>query len=207
MDVDLQSDAVAATKSTVVNNLFIRGPSYARDTTPIYIRTSGVLALGPGSRVYQGGNYAYEYVRELMSFTGGTVLNLVQQDSYPVWNGGLTVLNTANNAVYDRVLTNAGARPSDRDAVDKRVITQVRNRTGRIINCVAADGSTRCSRNAGGWPSLAQNRRALTLPTNPNSVAANGYTNLENWLNTLDQSVGGVLHAGSPAAPLTLQVQ
>jgi hypothetical protein len=38
-------------------------------------------------------------------------------------------------------------------------------------------------------------------------VAANGYTNLENWLNTLDQSVGGVLHAGSPAAPLTLQVQ
>jgi hypothetical protein len=117
------------------------------------------------------------------------------------------VLNTANNAVHDRVLAYAGARPADRDTVDKRVITQVRNRTGWIINCVAADGSARCSRNAGGWPTLTQNRRALTVPTNPNAVAANGYTNLENWLNSLDQSVGGVVQGKSPAAPLALTVQ
>jgi pectate lyase len=207
MDLDLQSDGVLATRNTVVNNLFIRGPSYSRDTSPIYIRTSGVLALGPGSRVYQGGNYSFDYVRELVTFTGGSIVDLLQLTSYPVWNTGLPVLNTANNAVHDKVLGSSGARPADRDVVDKRIVNQVRTRTGKVINCVTADGSARCSKNAGGWPSLAQNRRALTPPTNPNAVAANGYTNLENWLNSHDQSVNGVVQGSSPAAPLMLTVR
>jgi hypothetical protein len=207
MDLDLQSDGVLAVRSTVVNNLFIRGPSYSRDTSPIYIRTSGALALGPGSRVYQGGNYAYDYVRELVTFTGGSIVDLLQLTSYPVWNTGLPVLNTANNAVHDKVLANAGARPADRDVVDKRIVNQVRTRTGKVINCVAADGSSRCSSNAGGWPSLAQNRRSLTPPANPNTVASNGYTNLENWLNSHAGSVNGVVQGSSPAAPLMLTVR
>jgi pectate lyase len=204
MDLDLQSDGVIATKNTVVNNLFIRGPSYARDTTPIYIRTSGSLALGPGSRVYQAGNHSYDYVREMMSFTGGAISGLLQQDSYPVWNSSLSVLNTANNAVYDKVLNTSGARPADRDAVDKRIVSHVRNRTGQVINCVASNGTTRCNKNAGGWPTLAVNRRTLTPPSNPNGVATNGYTNLENWLNSHGQTVTGTVQGSSPSAPLAL---
>ncbi len=60
--------------------------------------------------------------------------------------------------------------------------SQTRNGTGRIINCVAANGTARCERNGGGYPNLAENRRALTLPANPNEVTASGYTNLELWL-------------------------
>src|SRR5688572_32564430 len=56
--------------------------------------------------------------------------------------------STANDSVYEHVLTNSGARPTDRDSVDKRVVKHVRERNGGIINCVANNGSTRCSKNA-----------------------------------------------------------
>src|SRR6185436_624167 len=97
---------------------------------------------------------------------------------------GLTARSTANNAVYNRILQYSGARPTDRDNTDKRVINTVKNRTGQIINCVSADGSTRCQKNANGWSSLTQTHRTLTLPSNPSTVTSNGYTNLENWLHS-----------------------
>lgn len=206
MDVQIQSDGVTATKNTVLKNVFLRGPSYSRDTSPIYISTgTGSLTLGAGSRVYQSGNVSENYPRALVTLTGGdTISGLLSLDAYPVWNSGLTMVQTYDNGVYDKVLNGAGARPVDRDAVDKRIITEVRNRTGKIINCVAADGSTRCSKNAGGWPTLAVNRRALTLPTNPNTVTPSGYTNLELWLQSLDRGITGTVQAQSPAAPTKL---
>src|SRR5690349_3821034 len=49
MDVQLQSDGVISTKNTVLKNVFLRGPSYSRDTSPIYINTgTGALTLGTG---------------------------------------------------------------------------------------------------------------------------------------------------------------
>jgi hypothetical protein len=203
MDLQIQSDGVTATRSTVLKNHFIRGQSYSRDTSPIYIVTgTGSLALGAGSRVFQSGNLSENYVRELVTLTAGdTIAGLLSLDSYPAWNTGLAMVQTYNDGVVDRVLGTAGARPADRDPVDKRIVSDVRNRTGQIINCVAADGSTRCAKNAGGWPVLASNRRTLTLPANPNTVTASGYTNLELWLQSLDQSIAGVAQAKSPAAP------
>jgi pectate lyase len=207
MDVDLQSDGVTPTKSTVIKNHFIRGPSYNRDTSPIYVRTNGALGLGLLSRAYQSGNISENYVRGLVSLTGGDIIpGLLSLESYPIWNGGIAMVQTSNNGVYNRVLNTAGARPADRDAVDRRVVTNVRNRTGQIINCVSANGTTRCAKNAGGWPSLAQNRRTLTLPANPGTVTASGYTNLELWLHSLDGTVSGVTQAAAPAAPSVLSV-
>jgi len=109
--------------------------------------------------------------------------------------------------VYNRVLSYAGARPNDRDSADKRVISHVKNRNGSIINCVSSNGSTRCNKNAGGWPVLAQNRRAATLPSNYNSTASNGYTNLENWLHSLDLQVQGLTSSSSPTAAPSLSAQ
>jgi hypothetical protein len=76
-----------------------------------------------------------------------------------------------------------------------------------VINCVAANGTSRCQKNAGGWPSYAQNRRTLTLPSNPSGIAANGYSNLENWLHNLDLGVSGVPVTLSPTSPPGLSVQ
>ena len=81
----------------------------------------------------------------LVTLTGGDVIpNLMTQTTAPVWNTGLVARKTADSAVYNRVLSYAGARPTDRDSVDKRIVASVRNRTGQIINCVAPNGTTRC---------------------------------------------------------------
>ena len=56
------------------------------------------------------------------------------------------------------VLANAGARPADRDPVDRRVVKSVRDATGAIPTSQA---------DVGGWPKLARNRRKLALPPNP----------------------------------------
>jgi len=81
-------------------------------------------------------------------------------------------------AAFDHVLANVGSRPKQRSVVDTRIISEVRNGTGDLKDCVAG-----CTRNAGGWPTIDQNRRVLTIPSNPNGDDnGDGYTNLENWL-------------------------
>ena len=207
MDLDLQSQDSVITKSSVVGNVFLRGPSFSRDTRPIFVRTTGTQTLFAGSRVYTHDNLAPESKDGLITLTGGDVIpDLMQTVTMPIWNSGLVHRPTADNAVYNRVLSYAGARPADRDSVDKRVVQSVKDRNGKVINCVAGDGSTRCNKNAGSWPYYAQNRRALTLPANQATVTSNGYTNLENWLHTLDLNVAGVTSANSPASPATLSV-
>jgi hypothetical protein len=107
------------------------------------------------------------------------------------WPAGMTTLPTSEDVVLKNVLKNVGARPADRDSVDKRLVNQVQTRTGQIINCVSPNGTARCNLNAGGWPQMAENRRALTLPANPNGVGEGGYTNLEVWLQNMAAQVEG----------------
>ena len=120
----------------------------------------------------------------------------------------MSAQSNSNNEVYNRVLAYAGARPKDRDSVDKRIVAQVKARTGVIINCVADNGTSRCkNRHAGSYPWIAQHRRTLSLPSSQNKVASNGYTNLENWLHSMDQSIAGVVSSNSPLSPASLSVQ
>ena len=58
MDVDLQSEDGRVSKTSVVGNVFLRGPSFSRDTRPIFVRTSGTYSLVSGSRVYVHDNRA-----------------------------------------------------------------------------------------------------------------------------------------------------
>jgi len=212
MDVDLQSTEGRLTKNSLVGNEFLKGPSYARTNKPFYIRTNGTNPVTVGSKIYLESNYAPDTgstLAQLLTFTAGdtTPTLILTTGSRPVWNTGLTVLSTANNGVYDSVLKNAGARPTDRDSADKRVVSEVKSRTGQIINCVAPNGTVRCSKNAGGWPVYAANRRSLTLPANQATVTSSGYTNLELWLQQMDKALSGVVAAGSPAAPQALAVR
>jgi hypothetical protein len=211
MDYDGQTDHSRVTYTSVVGNVFLRGPSYNRSTRPIYLRTNGTEMLAAGSRVYVSDNYAPESgttLTQQVSLTGGDVISgLLSTTSAPVWNTGLTARKTANSGVYNNVLTYAGARPSDRDSVDKRIVNDVKTRGGGLINCVSNNGTSRCYRNAGGWPYIAQHTRRLTLPSNPGSVASNGYTNLENWLHSMDQTLQGVTSSQSPTSPPSLSVK
>jgi hypothetical protein len=213
MDLDLQTEHSLVTKSSVVGNVFMRGPSWSRPTRPIFVHTSGTYKLASGSRVYVADNRSPELgssYSALVTLTGGNVIpNLITQTSAPVWNSGLVARESSNSAVYSHVLAYAGARPTDRDSVDKRIVLNVRRGDGGVVNCVASNGTTRCKKNAGGWPSYAYNRRTLTLPSNQASIASNGYSNLENWLNSQDRSINlnGAVDPSSPAAAASLSVQ
>jgi pectate lyase len=204
-DVDLQTKEGVRTSTAVIGNVFIRGADYARSTKPVHIRTSGIQALSNDARVYVADNASLEQSPDdewsVVGASSGSVPTNMKSALPPTWPAGLTRLSTNSNTVLKEVLRYAGARPNDRDPVDSRVVKSVRDRTGRIINCVSADGSARCQRNAGGWPTLAQHRRALTLPSNPSAVTSSGYTKLEVWLHEMSAKVEGRPNT-PPSAPM-----
>jgi hypothetical protein len=114
--------------------------------------------------------------------TSSTLIFPAQKASTPVATSG-SVLPLSTEDAYAHVITNAGARPQERDVIDQNAIGDLITLSGRIINCVADDGSSRCQKNAGGWPNYPATTRALTLPESPFIDSdGDGYTNLENWL-------------------------
>ncbi len=197
--LDLQSENGIVTNNTVTGNVFIPGADTERRSS-ITVRTED-YALPSASRIYVADNRATDATPDndwsAVKPYSGTLSSSLQSRLPPSWPAGLTRLLTDRNLALDNVLQRAGARPADRDAVDTRIVRGVREGTGRIVNCVA---SSTCSNHAGGWPSLPQNRRALTLPENPNTVTASGYTNLELWLHEMAAQVEGRAH--NPTAPV-----
>jgi len=105
------------------------------------------------------------------------------------------------------LLANVGALLPQRDSVDTRLVSQVRNREGHIVNCVSQDdrpGDSRCDNNLGGWPFMSTGEPRLDsdddgIPDeweiefglDPNSQDSledrnnDGYTNLEDWIHSL----------------------
>jgi hypothetical protein len=207
-DITLQNNIGVSTANAIVGNVFLKGTSYTWNIPPIYVEAdiAGETQWQAASTIYQTDNVSDEpYAGTSLVGHGGSISPRLVGTA-PVWPAGLKAQATAGNVVYNNVLAKAGARPADRDVVDRRIINSVKTRTGQIINCVAPDGSARCSRNGGGWPVYAQNVRALTLPANPSGLAANGYTNLENWLHEYAAQVEGT--AGiEPQAPRDVAVK
>jgi hypothetical protein len=86
-----------------------------------------------------------------------------------------------SSATLEYVLNHAGARPRDRDTVDARIIQDVRDGTGRLINS---------QDDVGGWPVLAEVVRTFVPVANPNGDDdGDGYTNLEEQLIVADGQV------------------
>jgi hypothetical protein len=202
IDVSLQSWGFP-TINTLVGNVFLRGPDYQINVKPIVVRSGDYLAVVGGSKVYVSDNKAVETTSDPWSVVS-VALQSVKTSTVPLWPLGLTAQRAAD--AEQSVLANAGARRADADPVDTRIIDGIKKRTGRIINCVTADGSARCKMNAGGWPSLTEQKRSLTLPANHSSLTASGYTNLELWLHKMAAEVEGKA-AVAPMPPLDLKVQ
>lgn len=105
-----------------------------------------------------------------------------QAKTPPVWNAGLAVKPASE--VEDYLTRCAGTRPAQRDAVDTRVINQVKTRTGAdfIIS----------QNEVGGFPVYAVNRRVFVPPADPNGDSdSDGYTNLEEVLHQMAVEVEG----------------
>jgi len=154
--------------SSVVGNVIIFGRDTAEWCHPITV----LSRTAPGTRIYLEDNKGPGTTSNPWSIASVGTSFSVKATEPPIWVDPLTVRKS--DEVLDWVLANAGAWPWDRDAVDKRIVSNVRNGTGRIIDT---------QRDVGGWPDLASTERPLDLPADPNGDDdGDGYTNLEEWL-------------------------
>jgi hypothetical protein len=208
--------------NNVIYNYFVGISLTGKDETwgdpspsdPAFLSAMGnVFVHGPNSLEKETGVRLYEKYTPLNSkiylsknsFNGKTQEN----DWTEAWSDIISFnpiansppLNVANlalirtNDVLKHVLSYTGARPADRDDVDKRIIQDVKNLTGRHIDS---------QDEVNGWQQIAkqQNRRALTLPANYNrDDDGDGYTNLEEWLHAFSAAVEGRGAASETSLP------
>lgn len=185
--------------NSIVGNVFIKGPDSKAEVKPIELvgPKPGVTGTSiiKGTRVYIADNHASSATDDPWSIVyNGTSLarSLLEAPRALAWPKALEAKPAENDSVLDSVLEHAGTRPAQRNGIDARVIQDVRNGTGQIINCVSDDGTSRCAKNAGGWPDLERNTRRLEVPANANGDDdGDGYTNVEEWLHDLAAQVEG----------------
>jgi hypothetical protein len=188
------------TKNSIVGNIFIKG----RDSDgmlPIKLAGShqnadgSIRALLRGTGIYLFDNVAGGKTSDPWSIVlnlSGVDLHDLQLSTAPVWPSGLKALPTANDVAQNYVLDNAGSRPAQRGVVDARIVADVKKGTGQIISCVSNDGTSKCAKNAGGWPVFAQNSRRLSVPSDPNGDDdRDGYNNMDEWLHAMAAEVEG----------------
>jgi pectate lyase len=195
--------------NSIVGNVFIKGANSHESIKPIRLVGPSEIGVGTqilkGTRVYLADNRASCATDDPWSIvTNQTTLarTLLESTQAPSWPDNLEAKPADNDVVLNHVLGTAGTRPAERNDVDARVVRDVRNGTGQIINCVADDGSSRCARNAGGWPNLASNVRRLEVPANPNGDDdGDDYTNVEEWLHGLAAKVEGRAASVRPETP------
>jgi pectate lyase len=110
----------------IVGNVFVYGPD-TRDDVPL------VFASGVGQvEIYLSDNVAKDRKGGDVPQLGGETKLLVTMDQPPLWPAGLTAM--PSSAVREHVRLEVGARPWDRDAVDKRLVEQALSGGGKIID-------------------------------------------------------------------------
>ena len=92
------------------------------------------------------------------------------------------------DALKDHVLANAGSRPANRDPVDARIISQVTNDTGHLIDSPSQ---------VGGYPTIPEEHVSYTPPSTTADSDNDGYSDLEEWL----QGKAREVELGVPAPP------
>jgi hypothetical protein len=124
------------------------------------------LFIGVG-KLHQRDNLLYDREGALLwNGTGGDRARLANDQVVLVDQPMLAPKNFSPlpaNATEAYVLKNAGARPKDRDAIDRRILENYRNRAGKIIDS---------QDEVGGYPKVAATHHRLDVPKNPAEVEA-----------------------------------
>lgn len=130
----------APPRVSVVGNVLLHG----RDTPP------GLPLVTRSGVAYMDDNLALDRDGGPASLADGQVAVAAVRE---IWTDQLRALPAAETLEY--VLHNAGARPWDRDAIDARIVEQVRARQGGIIHS---------QDEVGGYPAPASATRVLEVP-------------------------------------------
>jgi len=119
----------------VVGNVLAPGLDTEADLPLLWIDGSGPLDLflGPNLMLDKKGRPASRM--EILRDTNGLARRLGDP---PDWLASLPLQPVED--VFESVLREAGARPWDRDEIDRRIVRQVRERKGRIIDSEAEVG-------------------------------------------------------------------
>jgi hypothetical protein len=176
------------TKVNFINNVYKKSPASGN---------SFVLELDDQSRIYLNGNFTPAYpTGTANNFTINNIngrLKSINQLAAPIATPAVTT--DASNQVLTKVLANVGARLPTRDSIDARIVTDVVNSTGTIgqdqNNWPAlANGTAPTDTDHDGMPDAWETTQGL----NPNDAIDrngdknnNGYTNVEDYLNSLAQ--------------------
>lgn len=193
----------------VVNNYLKPGPSTTSRKTQIVSVDSG--GGFPYAKYYLTGNYiTSSAVNSNNNWSGvtmrsGKLSDTVYSKVTTPFDFGFPVTTQTAADAYEAVLNNAGCSLPNRDTLDQRIVNDVRNGTGRIIDVQGGyPHGTPYEQTVNAWPAL----NATPAPTDTdhdgmpdswesshglnandagdrNGYAANGYTNLENYLNSL----------------------
>ena len=200
---DSKVDSTAKTNTNLINNYYKQGPGTINDpngaTTPsanVFFRIADPSK--PVGNWYINGNYMEGYPEVTADNWKGVYLedpaNTVALTAPATVKNSMTSYETAQEA-YNSVLEKAGVTLPRRDSLDQRVINDVKNGTGRFVNT---------TKEAGGYPEY-NNDNALIdsdhdgMPDswetanrlNPqdasdaNIICADGYTNIEKYINSI----------------------
>ena len=138
----------ANSRVSVVGNVLLHGAS-----------TNPKLALvGKQGDAYLEDNLAFRRDGSPAPLVAGAITQLTEK---PVWPEGLRAL--PSDQVVDAVAKRAGARPKDRDETDRRIVNNLLERKGRIIDS---------QDDVGGYPVIEKRERKLDVPAD----------NIEAWL-------------------------
>jgi hypothetical protein len=187
----------------IVGNYYKPGPSTLAGLAPV------ILSANRGGRWYVDGNQVEGHPdvtahnRKGIRYPIGGIVELTQP--HPV---GEQVTTQSAAKAYDAILATAGAILPRRDAIDARVVNEVRTGTGRLINS---------EKQVGGYPELDSTEPPVDSdhdgipdwweqangldpndPSDAQKIAPNGYTYLENYLNSIVPDP-----VGNPAVAIT----
>ena len=143
---------------------------------------------------------------------GGTLADTTQAKVTTAFTLPSINMQTAT-AAYTSVLANAGVTIPSRDTLDQRIINNVQNRTGKIIDCQGGyPHLTPYANTVNAWPTLVQGNAPtdtdndgmpnwweiregldLNLASDRSTLTPDGYTVLEKYLNSIP---GWNSHAG-----------
>lgn len=189
----------------IVNNYYKYGPNTGNGVKYRICNPSSSATV-PVGKWYVNGNYVDgSPANTTDNWAGVSAADPAAAKAVTPFDLGYAVNTEAAVDAFESVLQGAGCSLPNRDTLDQRVVNNVRNRTGRIIDVQGGyPHGTPYDQTVGAWPVLA----SLPAPAdsdhdgmpdsyetahglNPDDAAdrngygANGYTNLENYLNGL----------------------
>ncbi len=225
----------------VVNNYYKYGPSTSSGVR-YRICNPGNTSTIPFGKWFVNGNYVDGSATNTANNWSGVVMSTgvaadtVQSKVTTAFDLGYPINTQSATDAYDSVLKKGGCSLPNRDTLDQRIVNDVRNRTGRIIDVQGGyPHGTAYSLTVNAWPTLLSTAAPADtdhdgMPDswetanglNPNDAsdrngyASNGYTNLENYLNNIVNTnpaiaASGTLSSfsqtpGSPSAAQTFTV-